>query len=86
MGAGTTGEGPSHDRYPSVRQRGPDRYSVTDKWLSELLSSVSGVSAEREREGSRDVVRLFSAEPKRNQNGRVCNVCNRVWLCRAEHI
>ena len=30
-------------------------------------------------------MRLFAAQPVRNQNGRVCNVCNRIWLCRAEH-
>ena len=82
-GTGTTGEGPLHGGCPSVRQGGPRRYSATARGVSELLSGVSGVSAERE--GAREVVRLFAAQPERNQKGRVCNVCNRVWLCRAEH-
>ena len=82
-GAGSSSEGPAHFRFPTVRQGGPGRRSASARGVCELLSDVSGVSAERE--DGKEVVRMFAAQPMHNQKGRVCDFCNKIWLCRAEH-
>ena len=82
-GAGSSSEGPAHFRFPTVRQGGPGRRSASARGVCDLLSDVSGVSAERE--DGKEVVRMFAAQPMHNQKGRVCDFCNKIWLCRAEH-
>ena len=82
--ARTLGNGLLRGRCSSVRQRGPSCTNVAARGVNELLSTVNRESAPH-RESTSELVRLFAAQPERNQNGRVCSVCNRIWLCRAAH-
>ena len=78
--AKTLGNGLLRGRCSSVRQRGPSCTNVAARGVNELLSTVNRESAPH-RESTSEIVRLFAVQPERNQNGRVCSVCNRIWLC-----
>ena len=82
--ASTLSDGLLLGRCSSVRQGGPGCSNVAASGVNGLLSTVSRVS-DPHRESMSEIVRLFAAQPERGHNGRVCSVCNRIWLCRAEH-
>ena len=82
--ASTPSDGLLLGRCSSVRQGGPGCSNVAASGVNGLLSTVSRVS-DPHRESMSEIVRLFAAQPERGHNGRVCSVCNRIWLCRAEH-
>ena len=81
--ARTIGNGLVH-KGSSVRQGGASCSNLSASRVNTLLSTVNRESAPH-RESTSEIVRLFAAQPERNQYGRVCNVCNRIWLCRAAH-
>ena len=83
--ASTLSDGLLLGRCSSVRQGGPGCSNVAASGVNGLLSTVSRVS-DPHRESMSEIVRLFAAQPERSHNGRVCSVCNRIWLCQAEHI